>query len=132
MKVNLTDEQLDAHLLRDVRYQCLTPKQREFVKRFIQNKGDLTTAGMSPELAAHYKKNPTIIEVLRSFGYINLKRPRVGKKELARLISNRLRDDRISTADFIELARMHEALKPTKKKPATIDEAVLAAEKQKS
>jgi hypothetical protein len=133
MKQNLTDEQLERHLSKYVQYQILSDVQRRFVKAFIQNKGDRSALGMHPKQTYNYTKIPAVVDVLRKFGYFNLRKPVVGKKELVRLISSRLRDDNISTTEFIRLAEMHEALKPVaaKKKPVTIDDAVLAAERQK-
>jgi hypothetical protein len=133
MKQNLTDEQLERHLSKYVQYQILSDAQRKFVKAFIQNKGDRSALGMQTKQTYNYTKIPAVVDVLRKFGYFNLRKPVVGKKELVRLISSRLRDDSISTSEFIRLAEMHEALKPVsakKKSPATIDEAVLAAERK--
>jgi len=134
MRTKLTEAQLDAKLKGNLLYEGLNDSQKQFVRVYIQNDGDLTDANFPQHKVYRYRKAERVVALLRVFGF-NLQESMVQSKELLRLISRRLRLDTTSNEDFIRLATLAQELQPkirSKKKaaPKSIDEAVLEAEKK--
>jgi hypothetical protein len=136
MRQKLTEAQLDTKLKGNLLYEGLNESQREFVKLYIINNGDLTNTSFTSHKEYRYRRNARIIALLRVFGFTELQETAVQSKELLRLTSYRLRLPETTNEEFIKLATLAQGLqekterKRPKKAPATIDAAVLAAERK--
>lgn len=141
MKAQTTEDKL-RRLRQDERYQALSPAKQNFVRTYIETNGDkIKSAAATSELlkseqaalqkAYRYLKDFTVRILLRTIGGFDLQESLVTRAELARLTSQRLRDATTSSAEFVRLAELLQAMdkKKPKRKPVTIEEAVLAAER---
>jgi hypothetical protein len=146
----MTTEEKLAALVENPLYKSLSKAQQIFIHKYIETDGDkikaafATSASLASVHSARNKayeflRRPAINALLRTFGGSCHPEPLVTHKELVRMTSTRLRGEDVSNAEFIRLAEMLQTLrgpsftaaKPAKKKKASIEDQVLAAEKNR-